>query len=235
MILPLFCSESWKIKSFCSLCTATPHASGQKATPKSSSGQKKKKLERNDEDDSEGTPRVKGLEVRFRDICVTVRTRALLMLKKSIILFIGCVDAVLRLLGVFHDVLYGDVAPVRPGSTLGVVSVRLSRSLFVPGRQLKKGGSPPFPPLLAPTPGWPPRGGLVSAPQLPTPGWPPRGGLVSAPQLPTPGWPLRERRETPPRQCVFFFFFFFFLFLILFISCKFGFYIYLRQKMIGPV
>ena len=60
----------------------------------------------------------------------------------------GCVDAVLRLLGVFHDVLYGDVAPVRPGSTLGVVSVRLSRSLFVPGRQLKKGGSPPFPPAL---------------------------------------------------------------------------------------
>ena len=95
-----------------------------------------------------------------------------------------CVDAVLRLLGVFHDVLYGDVAPVRPGSTLGVVSVRLSRSLFVPGRHLKKGGSPPFTPLLAPTPGWPPR-----------------GGLVSAPQLPTPGWPLRERRETPPRQC----------------------------------
>ena len=84
-----------------------------------------------------------------------------------------CVDAVLRLLGVFHDVLYGDVAPVRPVSTLGVVSVRLSRSLFVPGRHLKKGGSPPFPPpLLAPTPGWPPRGGLVSAPQLPTPGWP---------------------------------------------------------------
>ena len=60
----------------------------------------------------------------------------------------GCVDAVLRLLGVFHDVLYGDVAPVRPGSTLGVVSVRLSRSLFVPGRHLKKGGSPPFPPAL---------------------------------------------------------------------------------------
>ena len=40
------------------------------------------------------------------------------------------------------------MAPVRPGSTLGVVSVRLSRSLFVPGRQLKKGGSPPFPPAL---------------------------------------------------------------------------------------
>ena len=100
-----------------------------------------------------------------------------------------CVDAVLRLLGVFHDVLYGDVAPVRPGSTLGVVSVRLSRSLFVPGRHLKKGGRLPSPPLLAPTPGWPPR-----------------GGLVSAPQLPTPGWPLRERRETPPRQCVIFFF-----------------------------
>ena len=59
-----------------------------------------------------------------------------------------CVDAVLRLLGVFNDVLYGDVAPVRPGSTLGVVSVRLSRSLFVPGRQLKKGGSHPFPPAL---------------------------------------------------------------------------------------
>ena len=111
-----------------------------------------------------------------------------------------CVDAVLRLLGVFHDVLYGDVAPVRPGSTLGVVSVRLSRSFFVPGRHLKKGGSPPFPPLLAPTPGWPPR-----------------GGLVSAPQLPTPGSPLRERRETPPRQCAVAFFiiiifsFFFFL------------------------
>ena len=51
-----------------------------------------------------------------------------------------CVDAVLRLLGVFHDVLFGDVAPVRPVSTLGVVSVRLSRSLFVPGRHLKKGG-----------------------------------------------------------------------------------------------
>ena len=97
--------------------------------------------------------------------------------------FKRCVGAVFRLLGVFHDVLYGDVAPVRPGSTLGVVSVRLSRSLFVPGRQLKRGGSPPFPPLLAPTPGWPPR-----------------GGLVSAPQLPTPGWPLRERRETPPRH-----------------------------------
>ena len=64
-----------------------------------------------------------------------------------------CVDAVLRLLGVFHDVLYGDVAPVRPGSTLGVVSVRLSRSLFVPGRQLEKGGRLPSPPLLAPTPG----------------------------------------------------------------------------------
>ena len=28
------------------------------------------------------------------------------------------------------------------------LSVRLSRSLFVPGRQLKKGGSPPFPPAL---------------------------------------------------------------------------------------
>ena len=64
------------------------------------------------------------------------------------IVCLWCVDAVLRLLGVFHDVLYGDVAPVRPGSTLGVVSVRLSRSLFVPGRQLKKGGSPPFPPAL---------------------------------------------------------------------------------------
>ena len=59
---------------------------------------------------------------------------------------------------------------------------RLSRSLFVPGRHLKKGGRLPSPPLLAPTPGWPPR-----------------GGLVSAPQLPTPRWPLRERRETPPR------------------------------------
>ena len=115
-----------------------------------------------------------------------------------------CVDAVLRLLGVCHDVLYGDVAPVRPGSTLGVVSVRLSRSLFVPGRHLKKGGRLPSPPLLAPTPGWPPR-----------------GGLVSAPQLPTPGWPLRERRETPPRQCVIFFFlfiyfYFYFLFFIFF-------------------
>ena len=114
-----------------------------------------------------------------------------------------CVDAVLRLLGVFHDVLYGDVAPVRPGSTLGVVSVRLSRSLFVPGRQLKKGGSPPFPP--------PPPPPLLA----PTPGWPPRGGLVSAPQLPTPGWPLRERRETPPRQCGFFFFLYFFLYFFL--------------------
>ena len=61
---------------------------------------------------------------------------------------VWCVDAVLRLLGVFHDVLYGDVAPVRPVSTLGVVSVRLSRSLFVPGRHLKKGGSPSFPPAL---------------------------------------------------------------------------------------
>ena len=30
----------------------------------------------------------------------------------------------------------------------------------------KKGGRLPSPPLLAPTPGWPPRGGLVSAPQL---------------------------------------------------------------------
>ena len=119
---------------------------------------------------------------------------------------VGCVDAVLRLLGVFHDVLYGDVAPVRPGATLGVVSVRLSRSLFVPGRHLEKGGRLPPPLLLAPTPGWPPR-----------------GGLVSAPQLPTPGWPLRERRETPRRQCVIFFiffliiiFFYFFLFFFLF-------------------
>ena len=119
---------------------------------------------------------------------------------------LGCVDAVLRLLGVFHDVLYGDVAPVRPGSTLGVVSVRLSRSLFVPGRHLKKGGRLPSPPLLAPTPGWPPR-----------------GGLVSAPQLPTPGWPLRERRETPPRQCVIFFFFFFFFFFV----CLFVFFLFL--------
>ena len=129
-----------------------------------------------------------------------------------------CVDAVLRLLGVFHDVLYGDVAPVRPGSTLGVVSVRLSRSLFVPGRHLKKGGRLPSPPLLAPTPGWPPR-----------------GGLVSAPQLPTPGWPLRERRETPPRQCViffinyyyfilFYFFFNFYLFFFYFIYLFFNFF-----------
>ena len=52
-----------------------------------------------------------------------------------------------------HDLLYGDGGlllgagpPVRPGSTLGVVSVWLSRSLFVPGRHLKKGGSPPSPP-----------------------------------------------------------------------------------------
>ena len=81
------------------------------------------------------------------------------------------------------------------------MSVRLSRSLFVPGRHLKKGARLPPSPLLAPTPGWPPR-----------------GGLVSAPQLPTPGWPLRERRETPPRQCVVFFcFFFFFVFVFVFV------------------
>ena len=87
------------------------------------------------------------------------------------------------------------------------MSVRLSRSLFVPGRHLKKGGRLPYPPLLAPTPGWPPR-----------------GGLVSAPQLPTPGWPLRERRETPPRQCIFFGFVFFvvvFVFAFFFFVCLF--------------
>ena len=77
----------------------------------------------------------------------------------------------------------GAGPPVRPGSTLGVVSVWLSLSLSVPGRHLKKGGRLPSPPLLAPTLGWPPR-----------------DGLVSAPQLPKPGWPLEERRETPPRH-----------------------------------
>ena len=83
----------------------------------------------------------------------------------------------------------GAGPPVRPGSTLGVVSVLLSRSLSVPGRHLKKGGRLPSPLLLAPTQGWPPR-----------------DGLVSATQLPTPGWPLEWRRETPPRQFFFSFF-----------------------------
>ena len=41
--------------------------------------------------------------------------------------------------------------------------------------------------------------------------------MVSAPQLPTPGWPLRERRETPPRQCFFCLFLFLFLFFFLFV------------------
>ena len=85
-------------------------------------------------------------------------------------------SAVLRLLGVMADFLYGDGPPVRPDSTPGVVSVWLSQSLSVPGRHLKKGVaslSPPPPlPLLAPTLGWPPRDGLVSSPQLSTPGWP---------------------------------------------------------------
>ena len=63
------------------------------------------------------------------------------------------------------------------------------------GSSPEKEGSPPFPPLLAPTLGWPPR-----------------DRLVSAPQLPTPGWPLEERRETPPRQFLFFSFLFFFFF-----------------------
>ena len=60
--------------------------------------------------------------------------------------------------------------------------------VMLPGRHLKKGVAslpppPPAPPLLAPSLGWPPR-----------------DGLVSALKLPTPGWPLEERRETPPRH-----------------------------------
>ena len=60
--------------------------------------------------------------------------------------------AVLRLLGVFHDFLYEDGAP--PWSraarkawfdTRGRVCLAVS---FVPGRHLKNGGSPPFPPAL---------------------------------------------------------------------------------------
>ena len=104
-----------------------------------------------------------------------------------------CVDAVLRLLGVFHDVLYGDVAPVRPGSTLGVVSVRLSRSLFVPGRQLKKGGSPPFPPALG------------SHTRVATKR---RVGFRS-PASHTRVATARAERDAPTPMCIFFFYFFF--------------------------
>ena len=109
-----------------------------------------------------------------------------------------CVDAVLRLLGVFHDVLYGDVAPVRPVSTLGVVSVRLSRSLFVPGRHLKKGGSPPFPPPPPPRSWLPHQGGHQEAGWFPLPSFPHQGGHC-------------ESGERRPHANVFFFFFFFFV------------------------
>ena len=84
-----------------------------------------------------------------------------------------------------HDFLYGDGALPWSRAARQAWSVSF---LVRSGWSSEKGGSPPFPPLLAPTLGWPPR-----------------DGLVSAPQLLTPGWPLRERRETPPRQCVVFF------------------------------
>ena len=115
-----------------------------------------------------------------------------------------CVDAVLRLLGVFHDVLYGDVAPVRPGSTLGVVSVRLSRSLFVPGRQLKKGGSPPFPPPPPPRSWLPHQGGHQEAGWFPLPSFPHQGGHC-------------ESGERRPHANVYFFFVFFVFFFVCFL------------------
>ena len=119
-----------------------------------------------------------------------------------------CVDAVLRLLGVFHDVLYGDVAPVRPGSTLGVVSVRLSRSLFVPGRHLKKGGSPPSPP--------PPPPALGSHTRVATKR---RVGFRS-PASHTRVATARAERDAPTPMCFFFiiiiFLFYFFGFFFVF-------------------
>ena len=85
------------------------------------------------------------------------------------------------------------MAPVRPGSTLGVVSVRLSRSLFVPGRQLKKGGSPPFPPALG------------SHTRVATKR---RVGFRS-PASHTRVATARAERDAPTPMCFFFFFFFF--------------------------
>ena len=93
------------------------------------------------------------------------------------------------------DFLYGDGLrlgagpPVRPGSGTWCCVCLAFSLLFHSGSSSEKGGSPPSPPPPPPPP-----------PLLtPTLGWPPRDGLVSAPQLPTPGWPLEERRETPPR------------------------------------
>ena len=76
------------------------------------------------------------------------------------------------------DFLYGDGAPPWSRAVLQAwfdtwCCVCLAFSLLVRSRSSsEKGGTPPFPPLLAPTLGWPPRDGLLSAPQLPTPGWP---------------------------------------------------------------
>ena len=116
------------------------------------------------------------------------------------------------------DFLYGDGAPpwsraARQARFDTWCCVCLAVSFLVrSGSSSEKGGSPPSPPpspLLAPTLGWPPR-----------------DGSVSAPQLPTPGWPLEERRETSPRQfffvfvllCFDFFYLFnFFIFIYLFI------------------
>ena len=95
---------------------------------------------------------------------------------------------------VFHDFLYGD--GTLPWSRAARQAwfdtwycVCLAVSFLVCSRSSsEKGGRLPFlPPLLAPTLGWPPR-----------------DGLVSAPQLPTPEWPQEERRKTPPRQFFFF-------------------------------
>ena len=102
------------------------------------------------------------------------------------------------------DFLYGDGAP--PWSraarqawfdTWCCVCLAVSFPVLFGSSSEKDGSPPPPPPLLAPTLGWLPR-----------------GGLVSAPQLPTPGWPLGERRETPPRQ--FFYFILFFIYLFIF-------------------
>ena len=126
------------------------------------------------------------------------------------------------------DFLYGDGAPpwsraARQARFDTWCCVCLAVSFLVRfGSSSEKGGLPssPPPPLLAPTLGWPPR-----------------DGSVSAPQLPTPGWPLEERRETSPRQffCVFvllcfdffFYLFFFYFFIYLFIYLFIFFYLFI--------
>ena len=106
------------------------------------------------------------------------------------------------------------MAPVRPGSTLGVVSVRLSRSLFVPGRQLKRGGSPPFPPALG------------SHTRVATKR---RVGFRS-PASHTRVATARAERDAPTPMCFFFFCFFFcnfFFCIFLYFFCIFFFFFFL--------